>query len=126
MKTHSLSHPNHSSCSHPTESRKFRWTPVSCCDSSLSASPEQEGRSKAYMLGLLFPFRSCLALREKSTSYFGIWRRKWQPIPVSLPGKSHGQRSLAGYCPCGCKESDITEPLHFTLALMSQNVKEVI
>ena len=25
------------------------------------------------------------------------WRRKWQPTPISLPGKSHGQRSLAGY-----------------------------
>ena len=25
------------------------------------------------------------------------WRRKWQPIPVFLPGKSHGQKSLAGY-----------------------------
>ena len=25
------------------------------------------------------------------------WRKKWQPIPVFLPGKSHGQRSLAGY-----------------------------
>ena len=25
------------------------------------------------------------------------WRRKWQPTPVSLPGKSHGQRSLASY-----------------------------
>ena len=25
------------------------------------------------------------------------WRRKWQPTPVVLPGKSHGQRSLAGY-----------------------------
>ena len=24
-------------------------------------------------------------------------RRKWQPIPVFLPGKSHGQRSLVGY-----------------------------
>ena len=29
------------------------------------------------------------------------WRRKWQPTPVFLPGKSHGQRSLAGYSPCG-------------------------
>ena len=28
-----------------------------------------------------------------------LWRRKWQPMPVFLPGKSHGQRSLAGYCP---------------------------
>ena len=25
------------------------------------------------------------------------WRRKWQPTPVFLSGKSHGQRSLAGY-----------------------------
>ena len=27
------------------------------------------------------------------------WRRKWQPIAVFLPGKSHGQRSLVGYGP---------------------------
>ena len=27
------------------------------------------------------------------------WSRKWQPTPVLLPGKSHGQRSLAGYSP---------------------------
>ena len=27
------------------------------------------------------------------------WRRKWQPASVVLPGKSHGQRSLAGYSP---------------------------
>jgi len=31
------------------------------------------------------------------------WRRKWQPTPVCLPGKSHGQRSLVGYCPWGCE-----------------------
>ena len=29
------------------------------------------------------------------------WRRKWQPTPVFLPGKYHGQRSLAGYSPWG-------------------------
>ena len=39
------------------------------------------------------------------------WRRKWQPTQVFLPGKSHGQRSLAGYSPWGHKESDITERL---------------
>ena len=38
-----------------------------------------------------------------------VWRRKWQPTPIVLPGKSHGQRSLAGYCPWGHKESDTTE-----------------
>ena len=31
------------------------------------------------------------------------WRRKWQPTPVFLPGESHGQRSLVGYSPQGCK-----------------------
>ena len=37
------------------------------------------------------------------------WRRKWQPTPVFLLGKSHGQRSLASYSPEGHKESDMTE-----------------
>ena len=31
------------------------------------------------------------------------WRRKWQPTPIFLPGKSHGQRSLVGYSPWGRK-----------------------
>ena len=37
------------------------------------------------------------------------WRRAWQPTPVFLSGDSLGQRSLAGYNPWGCKESDTTE-----------------
>ena len=37
------------------------------------------------------------------------WRRAWQPTPEFLPGESHGQRSLAGYSPWGCKELDTTE-----------------
>ena len=28
-------------------------------------------------------------------------RRQWLPTPVLLPGKSHGQKSLVGYSPCG-------------------------
>ena len=31
------------------------------------------------------------------------WRRKWHPTPLFLPGKSHGQRSLAGCSPWGRK-----------------------
>ena len=42
------------------------------------------------------------------------WRRKWQPTPVFLPGKSHGRRILLGYSPWGRKESDTTARLHFT------------
>ena len=43
---------------------------------------------------------------------------QWQPTPVFLPGELHGQRSLAGYSPWGCKELGMTERLtlsHFTL-----------
>ena len=44
-------------------------------------------------------------------------RRQWQPIPVLLPGKSHGWRSLVGYSPWGRWESDTTERLHFHFSL---------
>ena len=40
------------------------------------------------------------------------WRRNWQLTPVFLPGKSHGQRSLAGYSPWGRQESDMTKWLN--------------
>ena len=33
----------------------------------------------------------------------------WQPTPIFLPGKFHGQRSLVGYSPCGYKQSNMTE-----------------
>ena len=39
------------------------------------------------------------------------WRREWLPCLVFLPTESHGQRSLAGYSPWSCKESDVTEQL---------------
>ena len=38
------------------------------------------------------------------------WRRERLPIPVFLPGKFHGR-----YSPWGCKESDMTEQIHFIL-----------
>ena len=38
-------------------------------------------------------------------------KEKMQPTPVFLLGKSHGQRSLVGYSPCGCKELDMTEQM---------------
>ena len=36
------------------------------------------------------------------------WRRKWQPTPEFLSGKSHGQRNLAVYGPWSHKELDTT------------------
>ena len=44
-------------------------------------------------------------------------RRRWQPTPVLLPGKSHGQRSLVGCNPWGHEESNTTEQLHFHFSL---------
>ena len=42
------------------------------------------------------------------------WRRQWQPTPLFLSGKSHGQRSLAGYSPQGSNELDMIEGLTFS------------
>ena len=58
----------------------------------------------------------CLQYRKpRFNSWVGkiLWRRKWQPTPVLLPGKSHGGRSLVGYSPWDRKELDMTERLHF-------------
>ena len=46
-----------------------------------------------------------------------ICRRQWQPTPVLLPGRSHGRRSLVGCSSWDCKESDMTERLHFHFSL---------
>ena len=51
------------------------------------------------------------------------WRRKWQPTPVLLPGKSHGWRSLIGYSPWCPKESDTTEQLHFHFYCHLEKIK---
>ena len=45
------------------------------------------------------------------------WRRKQQPTPIFLPGKSHGQRSLVGYSPWGRKKSDTTITNTFSSSL---------
>ena len=44
---------------------------------------------------------------------YSNWRRQWQPTPVLLPGKSHGQRNLVGCSPWGREELDRTERLNF-------------
>ena len=41
-------------------------------------------------------------------TYVVLWRRKWQPTPVFLPGKFQGWRSLVGCSPGCCKQSDRT------------------
>ena len=56
--------------------------------------------------------RVCLQCRRpRFDSWVGRipWKRKWQPTPVSLPEKFHGQKSLSGYSLVGRKELDTIE-----------------
>ena len=61
---------------------------VNCSDSSVFSSPA----------------RWCIIFTHSfiSVAFSGSgWRRQWHPIPVLLPGKSHGRRSLVGHSPWG-------------------------
>ena len=57
------------------------------------------------------------------------WRRKCQPTPVLLPGKSNGRKSLVGYSPWGSEKSGMAEHtiltfLHCRLALYHRATRE--
>ena len=65
---------------------------------------EPGGRQSMGSLGVGHDWATSLSLFT-----FMHWRRKWQPIPVFLPGESQGQRSLVGCCRWGRTESDTTE-----------------
>ena len=69
----------------------------------------------SFSLRVGFPGGSVVKNPAAMRPGFNPWvrkgRRKWQPAPVFLPGKSHGQKILVGYSPWGCKESDTTEQL---------------
>ena len=79
-----------------------------------SSSCNYKNKLTIYCLLSLFTGLLCWLGGKESTSQcrscgFDLWsrkipgRRKWQPTPVFLPGKSHGQRSLVGYSPWGRK-----------------------
>ena len=62
------------------------------------------------------------AMYKKSIA--NIWSREWQPTPVFLPRKFHGQRSQVGYSPWGCKELDMTEQLSVHAQLISYSMEK--
>ena len=66
---------------------------------------------KEYWGGVPCPIVHLLCRRPRFSSRVRKipWKRKWQLTPVILPGGFHGQRSLVGYSPWGCKGSDMTE-----------------
>ena len=62
---------------------------------------------------------TCQCRRHKKHRVGKIpWRRKWRLTPVSLPGESHGQRSLLGY---GHKELDMTEATSVQFSSVAQS-----
>ena len=84
--------------------------------------------SAFFMVQLSHPYMTTGKTKALTRGIFGVKimsllfnmlsrRRQWQPTPVPLPGKSHGQRSLVGCSPWGREESDTTERLHFHFSL---------
>ena len=67
--------------------------------------------------------------RRHKRCVFNLWvgkilcRRKWQPTPEFLPGKFHGQRTLAGYSPWGHQEPDTTEQLSTHTHILNASLK---
>ena len=90
-----------------TEYRQLKnWVPLSSCFLCVTSA---RVASLAQMVKHLSAMQ-----QTRVRSWVGKipWRRKWQPTPVFLPGKSHGRQSLVDYCPWGRKELDTTERLH--------------
>ena len=98
--------------------KNFLWTWH--CSKSLMCSP------KALAAGL-WEDKGPLPSSEMETTAHILGEGNGTPLfsssfPVLLPGKSHGQRSLVGCGPWGCKESDTTEqlPFHFSLSCIGE------
>ena len=79
-------------------------------------SSESVGYQVAQWKRICLPMQETQETQVQSLGQENPWRRKWQPTPVLLPGESHGQRSLAGYIPCGFIESGMTEAEHAQLS----------
>ena len=98
LKTPTLQHSNLSESTALREmSGEGNGTPLqySCLENPMN--PEEPGRLQSmgsWRVG--HDWATSLSLFT-----FMHWRRKWQPIPVFLPGKSQGQQSLVGSCPWG-------------------------
>ena len=87
----------------------LKFSFLSCCSSPLI------NLSDSSFFFFLLANLSCTAARvcliEEKFDHISLlpWRRKWQPTPVFLPGKSHRQRRLEGCSSWGHKELDTSE-----------------
>ena len=109
------------------------------CDKGHLRTPWESLTAASSSLGRGFPgsavVRICLPLQEMQETWVqSLGRRSSgegpasvflkQPAPVFLCGKSHGQRSLAGYSPPGRKQSDTTEHSTITSLGISEGCPE--
>ena len=65
---------------------------------SCLGNPMDRGAWKAAVLGIT---KNQTRLSDWTLLLILRFFPQWQPTPVFLPGKSHGQRTLAGYSPWG-------------------------
>ena len=63
-----------------------------------------------------------LPTMEETDPEKSLWRREWQYTLVFLPRESHRQRSLLGYSPWVCKESDLPGQLTLLRLLVVINL----
>ena len=86
--------------------------PLGICGFKMSPIPYRKKKLSIDLQSLMgFPWwlsdneSTCQCRRHSFDPWVGKipWRRKWQPLPVFLPGKSLGQRSLVGYSLRSCK-----------------------
>ena len=81
---------------------------LGCREESVSLPfPISRGFLQTSLVGLSGKESACQCTRHRFDPWVGKipWRRKRQPSPLFLPGKFHGQRTLAGYNPWGSKKS---------------------
>ena len=79
------------------------------CNGSTESGPPRKSQSCVFLFLTNCPSRRHRRCRFDSWVRKIPWKRKWQPAPVFLPGKSHGQRNPEGSSLWGHKESDTTE-----------------
>ena len=81
------------------------FTLAECICHILSSLPQPNGASQVSLVVKNSPANA----GDAADTGLIPWRRKGQPTPVFLLGKSHGQRSLAGYGPWSQRDADTTE-----------------
>ena len=100
------------------QARVLEWVAISF--SRVSSQPRDQTRVSCIVGRCFNLWATREAMQDTRVQSLGCeipWRRQWQPTPVFLPGKFHGQRSLVDYSLWGCKELDMTEWLTLSLSI---------